>query len=44
LRKKVGTAALPELRRAAKEGKNARIQVRAARLVAELSKQARRRR
>jgi serine/threonine-protein kinase len=44
LRKKVGTAALPELRRAAKEGKNARVQVRAARLVAELSKQARRRR
>jgi len=44
LRKRVGTAALPELRRAAKEGKNAKVQVRAARLVGELAKQARRRR
>jgi serine/threonine-protein kinase len=37
LRKRVGTAALPELRRAAREGKNARVESRAARLATELA-------
>jgi hypothetical protein len=44
LRKRVGPSALSELRRAARADKNPRIAARAARLAAELSKMARRRR
>src|SRR5262249_21368917 len=41
LRGRIGAAALPELRRAARDGKNALVQKRAARLVADLSHLAR---